>query len=133
MLSVYFLAPALFVLYVRLLLNAFTGLSFFLPPLLFGHELSLLIFIQPRDRLDVNFALSEGSKAFAEYLLDSRYSKEKKRIGYHPYINVFELKDVFEVMLLVGSDVGDERPFPFLDIIAIACVYFMHPFVDKLE
>lgn len=133
MLSVYFLASTLFVLDVRLLLDAFAGLSLLLPLLLFSHELSLLIFVQPRNRLDVDFALCEWTKAFAKYLLDSGYSEEKERIGHHPYIHVLELKDVFEIVFFIGPDVGDECPFSFFNIITIACVDLMHPFFDELK
>jgi len=125
MLSVYFLTSALFVLDVSLLFNTFAGWSLLFPSFLFWHKLGQLIFIKPRN--------SEGSEGFAKYFLDSGYSEKKEWIGHHPYIYILKLKNVFEVMLLVSSNIRDKCSFCFLDVIPIAYINLMHSFLDKLK
>lgn len=88
---------------------------------LFCQELTFLVFIEPGDRLNVDVELLKGSDAFSEDFFNSWDSKEEERMGDHADIYIFELKDIFKVMLFISSDIGNESSLSLFDVISVTC------------
>jgi len=80
-------------------------LSLLLSVLLFCIKLESLIFIEPRNSLNIDFMLLEGINSFPKNLFYSRNSEQEKGIGNLTNIYILELKDIPKVMLFVCSDV----------------------------
>lgn len=95
------------------------------PVLLLGHELSLLVFVQPRNVVDVDLVLLEGSDVFADDFFDPGNPEEVEGIGDLANVDIFKLKDVPQIVLLIGSDVGDKCLLCFFDIVSITGNYLI--------
>lgn len=102
------------------------------PVFLLGHELCLLVLVDPGDGLDVDLVLLEGGDAPSNDFLDSGDAEEEEGVRNLANIYIFEFEDISKLVLLIRPDVGNESLLGLLDVISIAGNNLIHPRRNKL-
>lgn len=118
-LSSHFFSSTFNIFNVRRFLSLFSSLSFFFSMGLFGHILRFLILILPRYWLDIYLTLLKWSYTFPKYFFHPRNSKQEKGISNHSKIYIFEFENVFQLMLLISSNIGNKSSLTFFYIVTI--------------